>query len=68
MLGLPVQYRRTAYVPLAVLHATLLLRLLSNLMAWPSGRMWGAIGNGVAVGLFLLNMVMSFVLTPKSRS
>ncbi len=68
VLGLPVQFRRMAYVPLAVLHAALLLRLLGDLMAWPTGRMWGASGNGVAVGLFLLNMVMSFVLTPKSRS
>lgn len=67
VLGLPVQFRRTAYVPLAVLHATLLLRLLGDLTNWPSGRTWGAAGNGVAVGLFLLNTVASILVGSVQR-
>lgn len=62
VLGLPVQFRGTAYVPLLVLHASLLLRLVGDLVNWPPARVWGAAGNAIAVGLFLLNTVAS--LTP----
>lgn len=62
VLGLPVYFLRTAYVPLVILHGSLLLRVMSDLANWPAGRAWGAAGNGVAVGLFLLNTVTSIVL------
>lgn len=65
VLQLPVHYRWTAYVPLVVLHASLLLRLLGDLSAWPHLRVWGAVGNAVAVGLFLLNMVFGFLVPVK---
>ncbi len=68
VLGLPVQFRWTSYVPLAVLHVSLLLRLLGNLASLPTLRFWGALGNATAVGLFLLNMVLGFSFPPKSNS
>ena len=34
-LRLPVHFRWTSYLPLAVLHGSLLLRLLSDLANWP---------------------------------
>lgn len=62
VLGLPVHFLPTAYVPLVLLHASLLLRIAGDLANWPAGRAWGAAGNSVAVGLFLLNTVTSIVL------
>lgn len=68
VLGLPVQFRWTAYVPLAVLHGSLLLRLPGDLAGLPSLRMWGSVGNAAAVGLFLLNMVLGFLLPAKRKT
>jgi hypothetical protein len=65
VLGLPIHFRWTAYVPLVVLHGSLVLRLWSDLANWPTGRTWGAVGNAVAVGLFLLNTVAGLVFPPK---
>ncbi len=45
VLGLPVRFLPTAYLPLGVLHASLLLRLASDGLNWPAGRAWGAGGN-----------------------
>ncbi len=63
VLGLPVQFLPTAYVPLVVLHLSLLLRLGADLADWPAGRDWGAGGNALAVGLFLLNTLASVGLS-----
>ncbi|MCL4179058.1 MAG: hypothetical protein KJ072_15115 [Verrucomicrobia bacterium] len=52
-------------MPLAVLHASLLLRMASDLAHWPAGRTWGAAGNGVAIGLFLLTVIAGFVFPPR---
>lgn len=68
VLGLPVQFRWASYVPLAMLHFSLLLRLLGDLAGLPILRTWGAVGNAVAVGLFLLNMVFGFLLPAKPNS
>lgn len=62
VLGVPVYFLRTGYVPLAVLHASLILRVIGDLDPWAAGRAWGAAGNGIAVGLFLINTVASIVL------
>lgn len=62
VLGLSVQYRWTAYAPLVVLHASLVARLLGDLMGAATWRTWGAAGNAVAVGLFLVNTVASILL------
>ena len=67
VLGLPAHYLPTAYGPLVVLHASLLLRLVSDGLNWPAGRAWGASGNALAIGLFLLNTVASLVLASWGR-
>lgn len=61
VLGLPIQFRWTSYIPVAVLHGSLLLRLVGDVADSFAGRTWGASGNAVAVGLFLLNMAASFL-------
>ncbi|MCP5522305.1 MAG: hypothetical protein H7A46_12235 [Verrucomicrobiales bacterium] len=68
VLGLPLHFRATSYVPLAVLHGSLLLRVLGDLTDWPEGRIWGGAGNGLAVALFLINTVTLIALTPRAPS
>ena len=39
-----------------------LLRVVGDLADRPPARTWGAVGNGVAVGLFLANTVTSIII------
>lgn len=56
VLNLPMAYRPTAYVPLVLLHLSLLLRLAGDLLPWLAGRQWGGLINVIALLLFLANM------------
>lgn len=67
VLGLPVQYRWTFWLPVFVLHGSLLMRLAGDLTGFFPARAWGASGNAFAVGLFLLNMVAGFVFPPGGK-
>jgi hypothetical protein len=48
---LKLQFGRAFYVPLAMLHASLLLRLGPGSFD-PAWRTWGSAGNALAIGLF----------------
>jgi len=50
-------YHRALYVPLLLLHASLLLRVVGDLLGWWPGRQWGGLLNALAVLLFLLTLV-----------
>ena len=53
MLGLGVTVRRAPYAPLALLHASLVLRVVGDGVAWMPGRRWGGLLNVIAiVGFF----------------
>jgi len=43
-------------VPLLLLHASLLLRVVGDLVGWWPGRQWGGLLNALAVLLFLLTL------------
>ena len=67
VLGVPITYRPLAYVPLVLLHASLGLRLVGDLLlaggiagAFPV-RAWGGMLNAVAVVLFLALTVYGIV-------
>lgn len=51
-----VAYHASLYLPLILLHSSLILRIGADLASWQSGRMWGGILNEIAVlgfmGLF----------------
>ena len=53
LLGLPMAFRPTFYVPLALLHLSLLFRVVGNLVGWSVGRQWGGLLNVVVALLFL---------------
>jgi hypothetical protein len=56
VLGVAVPYRPAFYLPLAVLHGSLALRILGDLAAWNAGRQWGGLLNAVAIVGFLASM------------
>ncbi len=57
-----VPYHRRFYLPLALLHVSLLARIIGDLALLPELRRWGGLFNVVAILLFVL-----FVLAPWSR-
>lgn len=60
--GAMVPFTRIFYVPLALLHASLVLRVAADLAAWLPGREWGALLNAIAViGFF--GVVVGSVVT-----
>jgi hypothetical protein len=49
-------YHPTFYAPLVLLHVSLLLRLVGDLVGWWPGRQWGGLLNAMAVLLFLITL------------
>jgi hypothetical protein len=49
-------YHPTFYAPLVLLHVSLLLRVVGDLVGWWPGRQWGGLLNAMAVLLFLLTL------------
>jgi len=55
--GLEVKYGGHFFVPMILLHASLLLRTAGDHAQWMDGRRWGGLLNEVALVLFLIIMV-----------
>lgn len=68
ILTIPVSFRPAFYVPLAVLHLSLLLRIGSDLSGWTAGRQWGGLLNVLAILLFFGNMVRSLDMKRVART
>lgn len=66
VLRVDVGYRRAFYVPLALLHATLALRLAGDALTDPVWTRAGGIGNAVALAAFILTMAASAWLTKRA--
>jgi hypothetical protein len=55
VLNLQINFQPILYSPLILLHASLALRILADLLLWQSGRLWGGLLNGIAIlGFFVL--------------
>jgi hypothetical protein len=57
VLGVPLVYHPTSYVPLILLQVSLLLRVIGDLTLWWTGRQLGGLLNAVAILLFLVNTI-----------
>jgi hypothetical protein len=57
--GLAVPYHARFYLPLALLHGSLLLRVAGDLASWLPGRRWGGLLNEVAILLFLAMLALA---------
>jgi hypothetical protein len=56
ILNRPPPYHPIFYAPLVLLHVSLLLRVVGDLVGWWSGRQWGGLLNATAVLLFLITL------------
>jgi hypothetical protein len=57
VLNLPIFYRSVLYVPLALLHLSLLTRVIGDLAGWYELRLWGGLLNAGAILLFFASMI-----------
>jgi len=53
-------YHPVLYVPLTLLHTSLIVRMLGNLLQQANIRRWGGMLNGIAILLFFVSMAISF--------
>ncbi|NPA89911.1 MAG: hypothetical protein GXO55_00430 [Chloroflexi bacterium] len=54
VLGLPIEYREWFYSYLVLLHISLIIRIVGDVMSWWSWRRWGGLLNGIAILAFLI--------------
>lgn len=66
VLRVAVPYKPVFYLPLAVLHASLLLRVAGDLLDIHAVRQWGGLGNAAAIALFIVTMLVT-VLGARKR-
>lgn len=59
ILGTPINFQPAFYVQLILLHFSLALRVVSDLLNFQQGRMWGGLLNEVAILLFLVMTILS---------
>jgi len=59
ILRVVMEFKNRFYFHLGLLHIALLLRLISDLLDWENGRLWGGMLNGISILLFLINTVTS---------
>ena len=67
VLRVEVPYHPYFYAPLALLHASLLVRMAGDWMASPGWRAWGGALNGVALLVFILGTVAAVIRGKLSR-
>jgi len=67
ILGAPVTYRPAFYIHLALLHLSLLIRLLGDLTNQFDIRRWGGFLNELAILLFLVATLYSIIQTKSQR-
>lgn len=61
VLRIAVPYKTYFYGPLALLHASLALRLAGDLADIHAVRQWGGLANGVALAVFIVTMLVTVV-------
>jgi hypothetical protein len=66
--GAAVPYRPVFYAHLALLHASLILRVASDLTGWADGRQWGGMANVAAVVLFLASTAWAVASARRAKS
>jgi hypothetical protein len=65
VLNFTATFRPVLYLHVALLHGALALRVGGDLLEVFWARQWGAIFNGIAVAVFLLNTIASVAIRPK---
>lgn len=63
-----IPFRRAFYIPLAVLHLSLALRVVGDLLVLDGPREWGGLLNTAAILLFLYNTLAAVLDGPPDKS
>jgi len=71
VIGKNIPFQSSFYLHLALLHMSLLLRVIGDLTIWLPGRQWGGLLNVVAILLFMANTALAMrrstgVASPKT--
>jgi hypothetical protein len=66
--ALQPSFRLTFYSHVVLLYLAVLLRIGSEIVKWAPGRQWGGIASALAIGLFLVNTITSFVVPIRPRA
>ena len=61
VLKVKIPYHPAFYAPLALLHASLALRVAGSLLEAPALRSWGGIANALTLAVFIATMVVSVI-------
>ena len=61
VLKVKIPYHPAFYMPLALLHASLALRVAGSLLELPALRSWGGIANALTLAVFIATMVVSVI-------
>ncbi len=59
ILNVQMAYKPTFYIHLALLHITLIMRIVGDLTSWVAGRQWGGLLNAIVLLIFLANTMLS---------
>jgi len=68
VLGVQPRFHRIFYSHVVLLHLALLIRVGSDFAKWAMGRQWGGILGALAIGLFLVNTIVSLLLPTKPKA
>ncbi len=66
LLKLRIPFSASFYGPLALLHLSLIVRVLSDLAPWAAGRSWGGLLNALAVLFFFVNTARTALIHRRS--
>jgi hypothetical protein len=66
--GAAVPYRPVFYAHLALLHASLVVRVVGDLTGWTDGRQWGGMANVAAVVLFVASTGWAVASVRRAKS
>lgn len=68
VIGRSIPFTRWLFVPLAVLHGGLILRVTGDLIHWSTGRIWGGVINVLAILLFFLTILINMTFAADNKS
>jgi len=68
VLRVEMPYSPIFYAPLALLHASLVVRMAGDAMVAPAWRAWGGVGNGIAILAFVLGTIAAVIRGRAARA
>jgi len=67
ILNLPIRYMPIFYIHLVLLHLSLMIRIIGDLLVFMPLRMWGGLLNGIAILIFLIVTAYSITTSKKEQ-